>query len=266
MTIFEKLDSIITDINHHKVDPQFTNEINSRNNRYETTVEVEKNNLLRVMATLIAFSNNAPSDSVANMLDNGVFEKVFHNFDLVKVSELNPESVVANEWDKLRVIRFKKKVEAIIKCAKLLIKSGQEKATIESLFKSYNLPKDIKSESDIDKFWEQFDRILAYYKRIDMPYFKNYTTLLHLLLHLGFPCIKPDLIVMKVAASIGIVKPRDDHNTYSDYEKINVVQTIQKYCLLNKIKPAVIDTYLLIYGGQKYYLGYVNNSYTRLQA
>lgn len=261
MDIFNIFDAIRTNVDSYARKQMLSDEISSRNNRYENTVLAEKNNLLRVMATLIAFSNNAPSDAVGEIIEGGIFERVFYNFDLDKVASLNPDNIVSREWDNIKSIRFKKKVDAIVKCAKLLKKNGNDKATIESIYKNYNLPKDINNENDIVKFWEQFDRIFASFKKSDMPYFKNDTTLLHLLLHLGFPCIKPDLIVMKVAASLGIVKARDNHNTYSSDEKKLVVKTIQKYCILQNIKPAVMDLYILIYGGQKYALRYVVNGY-----
>jgi 3-methyladenine DNA glycosylase Tag len=213
------------------------------------------------MASLIAFSNNAPSDTVGEMIESGVFEKVFHKFDLDMVANLNADTIIANNWHIIRSIRFKKKVDAIIDCAKLLQKLGKDKSSIASLCNSFNLPKEINSEADIVKFWEQFDRILTNYKRLGMPYFKKDTSLLHLLLHLGFPCVKPDLIVMKVAASLGIVADKVNYNTYSPNEKKLVVTTIQRYCLQRNIKPAVLDFYFLIYGGQKYYLHYVTNRY-----
>ena len=97
-----------------------------------------------------------------------------------------------------------------------------------------------------------------------MPYYKNITTLLHLLLHLGFPCLKPDLIVMTVAAKIGIVAERKNHNTYGFKERKLAVKTIQQYCLNRNIKPAVMDLYILIYGGQKDALRYVNRGFDPL--
>ncbi|MDA8412524.1 MAG: DNA-3-methyladenine glycosylase I [Desulfobacteraceae bacterium] len=261
MDTFNKFDAIVKNVDLNAKNQMFTDEVTSRNNRYANTVLAEKNNLLRVMATLIAFSNNAPSDAVGEIIEGGIFERVFYNFDLDKVASLNPDDIVSREWEHIKSIRFKKKIDAIVRCAKLLKKNGKDKATIESIYKNYNLPKDINNENDILKFWEQFDRIFASFKKSDMPYFKNDTTLLHLLLHLGFPCVKPDLIIMKVAASLGIVKARENHNTYSSEEKKVVVKTIQKYCLLRNIKPAVMDLYILIYGGQKYALRYVTNGY-----
>lgn len=259
MNIYEKLDALKLKVDKVKKEPLFSEEINIRSNRYERTVETEKNNLLRVMTSLIAFSNNAPSNTVGEMIENGVFEKVFHKFDIDIVANLNADTIIDSNWHDIRSIRFKKKINAIIDCARLLHKIGKDKSSIESLYKSFNLPKEINNEADINTFWDQFDRILANYKKSGMPYFKNDTTLLHLLLHLGFPCVKPDLIVMKVAASLGIVADKDNYNIYSPSEKKLVVTTIQRYCLQRGIKPAVLDFYFLIYGGQKYYLNYVTN-------
>jgi len=82
MNITDKLDDIITKVKALKREPIFSDEVHSRNNRYDNTVSAEQNNLLRVMAALIAFSNNAPSDAVGYIIESGVFERVFYNFDL----------------------------------------------------------------------------------------------------------------------------------------------------------------------------------------
>ena len=60
-------------------------------------------------------------------------------------------------------------------------------------YKKYNVPKELHDENDINNFWKQFDIVLTEFQRLDMPYYKNITTLLHLLLHLGLRCVKPDL-------------------------------------------------------------------------
>ena len=262
--VFDKFDKIREKVDACRNEPLFSEEVFSRNNRYENTITSENNNLLRVMAKLIAYSNNAPSDKVNEMLEAGVFERVFHNFDLLIVANENPEQIINNEWHDLKAIRFKKKIKAIITCANLIIKQYNQDFSIESLYGNYGIPKDLHNESDITNFWKQFDIILKEFQRIDMPYYKNITTLLHLLLHLGFPCVKPDLIVMKVSAMIGIIEGRANHNTYNIEERKKAVKTIQEYCLSKNIKPAVMDLYLLIYGGQKDALKYVNPNFIPL--
>ena len=259
--VFDKFDKIREKVDACRNEPLFSEEVSSRNNRYENTITSENNNLLRVMAKLIAYSNNAPSDKVNEMLEAGVFERVFHNFDLFIVANENPKHIINNEWHELKAIRFKKKIKTIITCANLIKEHYNQDFSIESLYKKYKLPINLRNESDITNFWKQFDIILKEFQRIDMPYYKNITTLLHLLLHLGFPCVKPDLIVMKVSAMMGIINRRANHNTYNIEERKIAVKTIQEYCLSRNIKPAVMDLYLLIYGGQKDTLKYVNHNF-----
>src|SRR3989344_5207989 len=117
-----------------------------------------------------ACSNNAPSDKVNEMLEAGVFERVFHNFDLFIVANENPEHVINNKWHDLKAIRFKKKIKAIITCANLLKKHYNQDISIESLYRKYGIPRDLHNESDITNFWKQFDIILKEFQRIDMPF------------------------------------------------------------------------------------------------
>ncbi len=260
----QKLDALRTKIDLYAVPPLFSPEIRSRSNRYAETVAREKNNLLRVMASLIAYSNNAPSDAVAAILDNGVFERVFFHFDLQAVARMNPDWIIENNWSAIRDIRFKKKVGAIIGCAKLLASYRGANITIETFFDSYNLPKDLTVEDDLDKFWRQYDTLLAGFIARDMPYFKNDTALLHLLLYVGFPCIAPDVMAMKVAAAVGLIDLRRDYTLCSLNERKFVVRTVQEYCCSRDIQPAVMDLYLLIFGGQNHAQRYVRDGYVPL--
>ena len=261
MTIFEKLDDIRQTVDRHRVEPLFTEELDALTNRYQTTVTTEENNLLRVMAKLIAYSNNAPSDKVTQMLEKtNHFEDAFHGFDLSAVANADPEKILDNHWHNLKAIRFRKKIEAITKCASILKATGNP--TIESLYQQNRLPVELSSGRDINTFWQQFEAMLARYEKQGMPHFRQDTTLLHLLLHIGFPCVKPDLIVMRTAAVLGIVPDRENHNQYRPHEKKLAVKTIQEYCLARGIKPAVMDLYLLVYGGQRDSVRYVDQGFT----
>lgn len=75
-----------------------------------------------------------------------------------------------------------------------------------------------------------------------MPFFKKSTSLLHFLLHIGYDCIKPDLVIMKVANKLGMV------SSSSEKEKIQVVRVVQLYSVNRKIRPSMVDFYLLVYG------------------
>lgn len=249
MTLFQKLDMIRAKVDAHRNEPLFSEEVASLKRRHQETITKEGNNLLRVMAKLIAYSNNAPSNKVTELIEGPHFERIFHDFDIAAVADDDAERLIELEWHNLTAFRFKKKVPAIIKCAKILRKNNI--ATIDSLISKHRVPVELKSEKDVEMFWLQFESVLAEYERQEMPHFKNMTTLLHLLLHLGFPCVKPDLIVMKVAASIGIVNRRTNHNAYRPNERKLVVRTIQNYCLTKNLNPVVMDLYFLIYGGQK---------------
>lgn len=262
MTVFEKLDAIRANVDLSKVEPLFSSEVTALNNRYGTTVSREDNNLLRVMAKLIAYSNNAPSDKVTLLLETNDFETAFHRFDVAAVASDNPARIVESHWPTIKAIRFQKKVGYIVECARVLLKQGKNNATIESLYQQHDIPVELANTGDIDKFWKRLDMMLRRYEQERMPYFKNMTTLLHMLLHLGFPCVKPDLIVMRAAAQIGLVQGRDNHNAYRPQERKLVVKTIQGYCLSRGIHPAVIDLYLLIHGGQRDAVRYVNHGFT----
>lgn len=262
MTVFEKLDAVRAKVDLYKVEPLFSIEVSALKSRYETTVTREGNNLLRVMAKLIAYSNNAPSDKVSQLLETDHFERAFHRFDLAAVASDNPEQIVESHWPTIKAIRFQKKVGYIVECARLLLKYGKDEATIESLYQQHNIPVQLTNSGDIDCFWQKIDAILSRYEREGMPYFKNMTTLLHLLLHVGFPCVKPDLVVMRTAAQIGLVQGRENHNAYRPVERKLVVKTIQEYCLSRSVHPAIIDLYLLVHGRQRDSIQYVSKGFT----
>lgn len=78
-----------------------------------------------------------------------------------------------------------------------------------------------------------------------VPFFRSTTSLLHFLLDTGYDCVKPDLVVMKVAKKIGIV---EDEN--GEKNLIQTVRAIQEYSLYKGIRPSIIDLYFLIDEGQ----------------
>jgi hypothetical protein len=82
-----------------------------------------------------------------------------------------------------------------------------------------------------------------------MPFLGNITTLLHLLLDMGYDCVKPDIILLKFANEIGIT------------DKKKFVRILQEYSLLRNIRPSIIDLYLLIYGKQLGAKHFVNPEY-----
>lgn len=86
----------------------------------------------------------------------------------------------------------------------------------------------------------------------DMPFFGRVTSLLHLLLHFGFDCVKPDKVVQDVAISIGLLreKPREP-------DLLGLVRALQEYAVSRGTRPAVVDLDLLIEGRQTWALQFL---------
>ncbi len=57
----------------------------------------------------------------------------------------------------------------------------------------------MKSQTDIPIFWAAFDGLRARLIERDFPFVKERTSLLHLLMELGYDCAKPDSAVLKAA-------------------------------------------------------------------
>lgn len=238
---FQQIDKIIADINSFKVDPDFSKEIQSRNLR-SAPKELTDEKLLETFATLIAYSGQAPSDKVKEVLDTGIFKTMFEGFNVEQVVLMNPCNLVETYWDKVRPIRYQTKLFQIVMFARRIKKIG----SLSSLLTNSQIPVRLHSQNDIDFFWSGFDILQTNLKRAKVSYLKETTTLLHYLLDAGFDCVKPDLVVMKVAQRIGIVESNKGDKNFRI-----AVRFLQEYCVARQMRPSVIDFYLLIDGGQK---------------
>ena len=58
----------------------------------------DANKLLEHLSKLIAFSQQAKSTKVENVIDSGSLQEAFCNVDIVKVAKLNPCSIVDSHW------------------------------------------------------------------------------------------------------------------------------------------------------------------------
>jgi len=92
-------------------------------------------------------------------------------------------------------------------------------------------------------------------KEEKMPFFKQSTSLLHFLLKIGYDCIKPDQIVMNVAKELRIT------DSESEKGRLQAVRVVQLYSVNRKIRPSIVDFYLLIYGRQSWAIKFVNSSF-----
>jgi 3-methyladenine DNA glycosylase Tag len=236
--IFRLLDDIILKIQKYKIEPLLSEEIIDRERRQPEKLKTD-DDFLRAIANLITFSQNARSDKVQNIWKNtDYFEQAFCRFDVETVVNLNSQKIVIDYWGKIKIIRFKKKIDSIIGCAQSIKEISHKHGSFLNFFQDIAIPKQIKNGEDINNFWLGFNSLLREFKEIKMPFLGNVTTLLHLLLDMGYDCVKPDIILLKFANEIGISN------------KKKFVRTLQEYSLLRNIRPSLVDLYLLIYGKQ----------------
>ena len=252
---FKEIDNIIETINRFRQEPLFSNEMKSRQNRTNPLL-LSDNELLEIFSYLIAYSQNANSETVEKVLLSGKFNEAFESFEIDKVVMLNPCDIADKHWDSIKGIRQQTKLFHIVSLARKMERIGKSKGRFTDLLKQVDIPTSIRSEEDIDKFWVGFDKLLKIMENHKIPFFRSTTSLLHFLLHVGYDCIKPDLAVMKVALELGIVeKETDDKNLRK------AVRFVQEYSLYKGIKPSIVDFYFLIEGGQMGAKKYVTENF-----
>jgi hypothetical protein len=249
--VFESIDRIIAAVNGYTVDSSFSFEVTQRNSRRAPS-ELTDQKLLEIFTTLIAFSGQAPSDKVRIIVDSKIFNEVFQAFDVIKVSSLNPCDLVEEYWDKIGAIRYQTKLFQIVMFARRIRKIG----SLSGLLTQSGIPDIINSRDDIERFWNGFDKLQGSLKQFKVSYLKETTTLLHYLLDTGYDCVKPDLVVMKVAKKIGIVESEKGDKNFRQ-----TVKTLQEYCLDRNIRPSIVDLYFLIDEKQKDASRFVHEDY-----
>lgn len=238
---YTKIDSIIAKIQKFKIEPEFTIALNERQHRTQQ-VTLTNHVLLKKFVELIAFSQQARSESVKVLLDQKVFDEIFENYDCEVVAQLNPCVLVDNHWNRITAIRMQTKLFQIVMFARLLRKNDK----ILSILRESNIKSTISSESDIALFWDDFKLLKKELKEAKAPFIRETTTLLHYLLEMGYDCIKPDSAVIKAAQNIGIAP----NGKITDTHLMTIVERFQRYSLERRIRPSVLDLYLLIEGRQ----------------
>jgi len=154
---------------------------------------------------------------------------------------MTPCDLADKYWNKISGIRQQAKLFHIVSLARKIKKIG----SFNELLKKTEIPATIRTESDIEQFWNGFKKLKKIMTENKVPFFRSTTSLLHFLLETGYDCVKPDLVVMKVAKKIGIVeKEKGEKNL------IKTVRTIQEYSISRNYRPSIIDFYFLIDEGQ----------------
>jgi hypothetical protein len=239
-TIFNDIDKLIETVDRFRVESLFNKE-KSRRQKKRVTPLLDDNEILKTFSHLIAYSQNANSALVERVLKSGKFDEAFENFNIDKVIKLNPCDIADNYWSSIRGIRQQAKLFHIVSLARKIKVIG----SIANILNETNIPKTIKSQNDIEEFWIGFNKLLATLKTNKVPFFQSTTSLLHFLLHIGYDCVKPDLVVMKVAKKLNIVDSKTGERNFR-----KAVKFIQEYSISRKVRPSIVDFYFLVDEGQ----------------
>lgn len=238
--IFSDIDNIIETVDRFKIEPLFSEEKNRRQNKIVSTL-LDDNEILKILSYLIAFSQNSNSEIVEQVLKSGKFDKAFEDFKIENVIKLNPCDIADEHWSSIKGIRQQAKLFHIVSLARKIKNIG----SFTGILNQTNIPTSIRTKNDIQAFWIGFDKLLATLKNYKIPFFQSTTSLLHFLLDIGYDCVKPDLVVMKVAKKLNIV---DTETGDKNFRK--TVRLIQEYSVDRNIRPSIIDLYFLIDEGQ----------------
>lgn len=238
---------LIETVDCFKNEPIFSREKDKRHSKIVYALPND-NEILKILSYLIAFSQNANSEAVEQVIKSGKFDLAFSNFNIDKVVLLNPCDIADIHWYSIKGIRQQAKLFHIVSLARKIKAIG----SFAEILNQTNIPIAIKTEKDIELFWSGFDILLKRLKDEKIPFFQSTTSLLHLLLEIGYDCVKPDLVVMRVAKKLGIID-----SEIGDKSLRKVVKFIQEYSISKKVRPSVVDFYFLIDGGQKGAVKYV---------
>lgn len=238
--IFAGIDKIVETINKYGQEPLFSDQLKRRREKIVSET-LSENEILETFANLIAYSQNANSELVEKIINGGKLKEVFANFDIDTVSQMNPCDLADKYWSRISGIRQQAKLFHIMSLARKIKRIG----SVSAMLTKTEIPRQITSEDDIAQFWKGFEKLQNTLTANKIPFFRSTTSLLHFLLEMGYDCIKPDLVVMKVSQKLGIVE-----TDKGERNLIKTVKTIQLYSIQRKIRPAVVDFYFLIEEGQ----------------
>lgn len=112
--IFQKIDQLIQNIDSYKVEPLFTDE---RNKSQDKTFApfLNDDEMLKMFSYLIAYSQNANSKTVGQVLKSGKFDKAFNDFKIEEVIKLNPCDISDQHWKSIHGITLLAKLFQIVK-------------------------------------------------------------------------------------------------------------------------------------------------------
>ena len=266
--IFERIDKLFESVDMVRREPEFSTEVGNRQTT-EVRDPQSDDEMLERLASLIAYSKGAKDKFVERLFIDGFFAELFYGFNVVTVARLDVDEWLRENWRKTKLvrhkgelvearvtyIRFKGKIADIVDVARVLLVIQKEFSSFLEMLNSFGIPRQLHNQADTDLFWHKFRMLKTQLAGYDMPYFANTTSLLHLLLSLGYDCVKPDSAVQKAVKKIGIV-----NSTSGDKNLVKTVRTLQEYAVSRNIRTSVVDFYFLIYGEQSWAKEFVTES------
>ena len=251
----QNITNLIDRVNEFK-NTSFDDEMSRRLNLDSSSL-IDSSNLLEHLSYLIAYSQQAKSSSVQAVIKDGALRKALQNFETAKVAQLNPCDVVEEHWAEIKGIRQQTKIFQIVMLARKLNSDN----SIAKLLLESQIPKELHTSDDLEIFWKEFRALKKKLKSSQIPFFRETTSLLHLLVTFSYDCAKPDSAVMTAAKSIKIVS-----SMTGERNLVNVVKSIQQYSIdtNRKLPPHVLDLYFLVCGGQSGAIKYVDKEYYRI--
>jgi hypothetical protein len=254
---FQRLDNIVEKIHKYAVEPIFSQDIQRRIGGTSPSFDLSDDFILKLMIELIAFSQQVRSSLIVEIMEKGVFERVFKSYSPADVAMLNPVDLKRMYWDnplnqrdRLAPLRFPNKLTSMVDCARSLMKISSQHGSFMHFIEKQRFPLKADSTNNQRLFWESFDNARSYLVGIGCPFFAEFTSLCHLLEFLGFDCAKPDSVVMGVAERLEIIGKATRKGQRSLKERKKVIQIMQMYSVHKNTKTPVVDLYFLIYGGQ----------------
>jgi hypothetical protein len=238
--LFATIDRLIANIDAHRLSPHFETEL-SRRTELEVPHLADNRTVLRHIAHIIAFAN-ADSKRVKAMVESGAYDKVWQEFDLELVSKMNPCEIAEQHWATLSSIRSRTKIFQVVMAARALL----SRANVAKFLNDCDIPRKAVTLEQVAQFWVKFKELQNLMAEADIPFVRSTTSLSHLLLHLGYDCIKPDVIVMRVAQRLKII----DDDPKKDKNLRKVARVLQEYAVSRGMRPGVVDMYFLIQEGQ----------------
>lgn len=251
--IYDSIDKIFKKVDKYKIDPELYNEIKERNSRTVFN-EISNDELLRKYAEIVCFSQRTNSKLVRDiLLPSKEYKAAFRNFSTKEVSKLDSEDVKAKYWKKpLTYMTFPSKISAIIDFAKHI----ESKNSISKELLNTGIPRKLKTQNDVDKFWIEFDTLLTKMKERKVRYLQTTTSLLHFLLDFGYDCIKPDSAVLEVCQRLGIIEKKS-----GDKNLRKAVDFLLRYSVEKGLRPSIVDLHFLIDKPQEGARKYVREKY-----